>query len=150
MPTLKGRSQWLPTAFTFSHDELIVALPSNFLQQKLVSFQEKKSATNIVQNNRPELVNAIVIQFLGSGMRQYCDRYGETIYNVSQDFGPVPRWEGETAERIVREMNETFPLDALPERRRWRDTRLAALARLKRRWMHNLNRKGKNSMLLAG
>ena len=40
------------------------------------------------------------------GMRQYCDRYGETIYNVSSDFGPIPKWEGATEERIVREMNE--------------------------------------------
>ena len=65
-------------------------------------------------------------------MRQYCERYGETIYNVSKDFGPVPRWEGAAAERIVREMNEAVPLDTLAERRRWRDDRLAALARLKK------------------
>ena len=39
-------------------------------------------------------------------MRQYCERYGDTIYSVSSDFGPVPKWEGETAERIVREMNQ--------------------------------------------
>ena len=63
-PYLEGRSQWLPIAFTFSHDEVIVAFLGNFLKQKLVSFQKKKSATNIVQNSSPEPVNTIVIQFL--------------------------------------------------------------------------------------
>ena len=40
IPTLKGHSQWLPTAFTFSHDELIVAFLGNYLLQKLVSFEK--------------------------------------------------------------------------------------------------------------
>ncbi len=65
-------------------------------------------------------------------MRQYCERYGETIYNVSKSFGDIPKWEGPTAERIVAEMNEKFPLDTLVERRRWRDARLSALAKLKK------------------
>ena len=67
-----------------------------------------------------------------AGMLSYCDRYGDMIYKITSDFGPAPKWEGPTAEKIAREMNERLPVDTLPERRRWRDARLAALAKLKK------------------
>ncbi len=67
-----------------------------------------------------------------AGMRQYCERYGETIYNVTQTFGPPPRWKGATRDRVVADLDARFPLDRLPDHRRWRDRRLEALSKLKR------------------
>jgi len=65
------------------------------------------------------------------GMANYCERYGDTIYNVASTFGPTPVFGGPVAERIAAELTERIPLDQLAERRRWRDVRLAELAKLK-------------------
>ena len=67
------------------------------------------------------------------GMKNYCERYGETIHKISEGFGPVEKWGGETGERINRDMEAMIPVDKLVERRRWRDARLAALATLKKK-----------------
>jgi len=79
------------------------------------------------------------IHLNAEGTQNYCDRYGETIYNVSQDLGPIPTgWKQETAEdkaevaSLETSMLETIPLESLYTRRVWRDKRLAALAKLKR------------------
>jgi len=66
------------------------------------------------------------------GMRNYCERYGETIYNVSSTFGPVERWGGKAADEVVAGCDAMVPLEDLAERRRWRDKRLSALAKLKK------------------
>ncbi|ELU04675.1 hypothetical protein CAPTEDRAFT_155064 [Capitella teleta] len=66
------------------------------------------------------------------GMANYSERYGEMIYRITETFGPNPKWEGPGHEKIIQEMNEQIPLDTLAERRRWRDARLTALAKLKR------------------
>jgi L-gulonate 3-dehydrogenase len=66
------------------------------------------------------------------GFANYSERYGDMIYGVTQDFGPNPKWEGASNAKIAQKMEERVPLDQLAERRRWRDTRLAALAKLKR------------------
>jgi len=68
------------------------------------------------------------------GMRSYCDRYGETIWNVSQTYGAVPEWrrtDGAEATKVCDQLEEMTPLDSLEERRKWRDARLTALASLK-------------------
>jgi len=79
------------------------------------------------------------IHLNAEGTQNYCDRYGETIYNVSSDLGPIPTgWKQETekdkAEVAALEatMCSTVPLEDLYKRRVWRDKRLAALAKLKR------------------
>ena len=87
------------------------------------------------------------------------------IYEIACSFGPVPKWEGATADFITSELvkqvlinklvNMNFlilnykiwlkffiftyllllfkvPIEKLPERRQWRDTRLAGLAKLKK------------------
>lgn len=64
------------------------------------------------------------------GMMSYCERYGQTIYNVSQEFGPVPKMEGAAAENITKQLFEMVPENQMQERRAWRDRRLAALAKL--------------------
>jgi len=79
------------------------------------------------------------IHLNAEGTQNYCDRYGDTIYNVSQDLGPIPTgWKQETEsdKKEVKTLEElmcsTVPLEKLGERRVWRDKRLAALAKLKR------------------
>ena len=64
-------------------------------------------------------------------MLDYCDRFGDMIYEVCTQFGPIPKLGGETAEKIFNELSKEAPVDKLVERRRWRDARLAGLAKLK-------------------
>lgn len=79
------------------------------------------------------------IHLNADGTQNYCDRYGETIYNVSSDSGPIPScWRQESSEdkatiaKIHAMMCETVGESELNARRLWRDQRLAALAKLKR------------------
>lgn len=66
------------------------------------------------------------------GMLDYCSRYGDGIYNVSQTFGPNPHMEGEVAKFMHNEVCKISPLENIAERRRWRDAHLAALSKMKR------------------
>ena len=61
----------------------------------------------------------------------YCEKYGKGIYDIASKFGPPPRWDGAVAEKIITEMDKRIPVDTLVERRRWRDARLSALAKMK-------------------
>jgi len=79
------------------------------------------------------------IHLNAEGTQNYCDRYGETIYNVSSDSAPIPTcWKQESDEdkatvaKINAMMCTTVPESELYNRRLWRDQRLAALAKLKR------------------
>lgn len=79
------------------------------------------------------------IHLNADGTQNYVDRYGETIYNVSQDLGDIPTgWRQQTEEdkkdtaNLHASMCATVPLEELDSRRVWRDKRLAALAKLKR------------------
>jgi len=68
------------------------------------------------------------------GMRNYCERYGETIWNVSQTYGAIPEWrqpQGPQASNICEQLEQMTPLEDLEKRRKWRDERLTALAVLK-------------------
>ena len=53
------------------------------------------------------------------------------IYDVCKNFGPVPLMEGPVAEQINKELCEDVPKEDLAAKRRWRDARVAALAKLK-------------------
>lgn len=66
------------------------------------------------------------------GMKNYCERYGETIYNVSQTLGPVTRFEGDNLEKVNQQLLEQVPLEKLQEKRAWRNSCLASLAKLKK------------------
>ena len=70
--------------------------------------------------------------FLIIGMKDYCERYGETIYQTVQNFGPNPKWHGEVFDKISADLEKIIPLDKLTERRQWRDNRLISLAKLKK------------------
>lgn len=66
------------------------------------------------------------------GMKKYCETYKNSIYDVSMTFGPVPKFEGEVAEKISNELNEMSPLDKLQQARAWRDEALTKLSILKK------------------
>jgi len=54
------------------------------------------------------------------------------IYDIVSSFGPHPHLGGATADHIVSDLEQKVPVDQLVQRRQWRDTRLAALAKLKK------------------
>jgi len=66
------------------------------------------------------------------GIRDYFNRYGKGIYDVSTDFRPLSRIEGPAVDRIEQEMLTKIPLDKLEERKKWRDDRLKAISKLKK------------------
>lgn len=79
------------------------------------------------------------IHLNADGVKNYCEKYGNTIYNISAELGEIPTaWKMETqedkdeVERMSEKMLELFPLDKLAERRLLRDKKLASLAKLKK------------------
>lgn len=70
----------------------------------------------------------------GFGFLDNLKRYGESMSRVLNDFGPIPDFnpESETAKKIFDAMNKEIPVEGLPARRKWRDDRLVALAKLKK------------------
>ncbi|CAG5107749.1 Similar to CRYL1: Lambda-crystallin homolog (Homo sapiens) [Cotesia congregata] len=66
------------------------------------------------------------------GMKKYCETYNKSIYDVSQTFGPTPKFVGAAAENISKQLEEICPLDKLQERRAWRDLALTKLSILKK------------------
>ncbi|XP_028130981.1 lambda-crystallin homolog [Diabrotica virgifera virgifera] len=65
------------------------------------------------------------------GFVNYCKRYGDTIYAVSKDFKPTPKFEGPHVLEIAKQLEADVPLDKLQERRNWRDLCLTKLSQLK-------------------
>lgn len=65
-------------------------------------------------------------------MKKYCETYNKSIYDVSQTFGPTPRFVGQEAENVCKQLEEICPLDKLQERRAWRDLALTKLSILKK------------------
>lgn len=68
-----------------------------------------------------------------NGFLDYCDRYADGIFNVSETFGPNPRMEGRLSEKIHEDLCKITPLDKLPDKRAWRDENLAILSKLKQK-----------------
>ncbi|XP_063621357.1 lambda-crystallin homolog [Cydia splendana] len=67
------------------------------------------------------------------GMENYIERYGETIYNVSNTMGPTPRMtQCPGAASICEQLNQLVPLDQLEERRAYRYDALTRLSLLKK------------------
>jgi len=67
------------------------------------------------------------------GWANYCERYKNSIYDVSQTFGEIPKMEGPVAAEIAKQLEEMCPLNKLPERREWRDNCLTQLSQLKKK-----------------
>lgn len=67
------------------------------------------------------------------GMKSYIERYGDTIYKVSNTMGETPRMtQSKSADSICNQLNKLVPLDELQKRRAWRDACLTRLYILKK------------------
>ena len=66
--------------------------------------------------------------FLCPGIKDYCDRYGANITRVCETQSSARELAGATCSTIHEAMCRQTPVESLPERRQWRDSRLAALA----------------------
>ena len=67
-----------------------------------------------------------------SGIEDYCERYGANIVTVCETQAPPRPLTGPTLGVVKEAMEGAVPIDKLEERRKWRDSRLAALAIHKR------------------
>ncbi|GAU98154.1 hypothetical protein RvY_09334 [Ramazzottius varieornatus] len=74
------------------------------------------------------------IHLNAEGIRNYCERYGETIWDVSQTLGFVPKISASSSvcDKLEEDIQRKIPIDSLAERRQWRDEKLASLAKLRR------------------
>lgn len=70
-------------------------------------------------------------------MKKYCESYNKSIYDVSMTFGPVPKFQGEMADKISNQLTDICPLDKLQERRAFRDLALTKLSILKKELSNN-------------
>lgn len=66
------------------------------------------------------------------GFVKYCQAYSKTIYSVSKDFKPTPKFEGPKVLEIAKQLEAEVPLDKLKARREWRDKCLTKLSQLKK------------------
>jgi len=66
------------------------------------------------------------------GFKDYCTRYGKGIVKVSETLAAIPAWTAESAEEIDRQLQQSVPNSELPQKRLWRDTKLAQLASFKK------------------
>nr|AEE62854.1 unknown [Dendroctonus ponderosae] len=66
------------------------------------------------------------------GFTKYCDSYANTMYSVSKEFKPTPKYEGPTVSAIAKQLEANVPLDKLKAKRDWRDKCLVKLSQLKK------------------
>lgn len=66
-----------------------------------------------------------------NGIGDYLQRYSEGVYQVSKDFRPLLRIEGEAAQQIVDRMLHDVSIEELQQKRVWRDRCLSELAKAK-------------------
>ncbi|XP_072014382.1 lambda-crystallin-like [Amphiura filiformis] len=73
-----------------------------------------------------------VMHLNAEGLGSYLERYGQLMQDTVDSAGPPPTFSGPEATKIVEELNHLIPLDKLEERRKRRDERMSAVAKLKR------------------
>ena len=69
------------------------------------------------------------ILFYSTGMKDFMERYGDTLYEVQQVFGPPIKFEGDVLDAVHEDLEKKIPMDKLEERKIWRNKRLAALSK---------------------
>lgn len=69
------------------------------------------------------------------GIKAYMKHFGAGMERVTKAFGPVPNYSNPTPdhEEVEKQLCELVPLSKLHDARAWRDRRLTALAKLKRK-----------------
>jgi len=66
------------------------------------------------------------------GTQDYWKKYASGVIRVSKTFKGIPAYDKNMVDKVDASLSTKMPVDKLPEWRRWRDTRLMALAKLKR------------------
>jgi len=66
------------------------------------------------------------------GIRDFCERYGPTLYNLSAEEVREETWSGENIQRIIDSWRHNPSAEEISEKSLWRDERLAALVAHKR------------------
>jgi len=61
------------------------------------------------------------------GVADYVERYGKNMHHLAKQQSHPRKWEGEVVEQVTKERREILKVEELPERIKWRDTRLMAL-----------------------
>ena len=62
------------------------------------------------------------------GVEDYCKKYGANILDVCKSQSPSRPLSGSTLDVVKEAMERKVPCEDLNARRKWRDSRLAALA----------------------
>lgn len=70
------------------------------------------------------------------GMKNYCERYSKTIYDVSCTMEPIKQWQEPEISEINSQLEEKVSINDLQKFREWRDECLFRLYQLK----HNLQK----------
>lgn len=72
-------------------------------------------------------------QLNADGFADYCERYGQAIYDVSLTQTDITKMTVEDCQEIDRQLQEQVANSQIPERRQWRDENLAQLAMFKKK-----------------
>lgn len=66
------------------------------------------------------------------GIRDYCARFGPTMYGLSKEEVTADIWDAENVDRIMQSWGHQPSAEEIADKSRWRDNRLAALVAHKR------------------
>jgi len=61
------------------------------------------------------------------GVADYVQRYGNNMHRLAKQQAHPRKWEGEVVDQVTKERREILKVEDLPDRIKWRDTRLMAL-----------------------
>ncbi|KAI5738380.1 hypothetical protein M8J77_006240 [Diaphorina citri] len=71
------------------------------------------------------------IHLNSAGIEDYCKRFGNSIFEVSQTFKPTPLLDGTGLKEVAKQVNQMCPISQIPDRAKWRDDCLYKLSKLK-------------------
>jgi hypothetical protein len=61
------------------------------------------------------------------GVKDYVERYSGNMYALAQQQATARKWEGQVVDTVVAARRAVIPVESLPERAKWRDSRLMGL-----------------------
>ena len=61
------------------------------------------------------------------GVKDYVARYGGNMFTLANQQADPRKWEGHVVDEITQDRRTLLPLESLPDRTKWRNTRLMAL-----------------------
>ena len=95
---------------------------------QVTSSHSQQACNSSTPTTLPQKCAASFLFWSGTGIRDYCQRYGGNIQKVCEEEGGPRPLAGKTLDTVEEALCQMIPLDKLGDRRKWRDERLAALA----------------------